>query len=78
MRSEDLLQQLDILAGDPRFSALSALDLQNLLTAIELCGLGFGSGSQLGEHLDRLLRDEWPNHSSSQGRAVPATPLNRS
>lgn len=66
MHSEDFLQQLDIMAEDPRFSHLSILDLQNILTAIELCDLGFGSGDQICESLNNVLRDEWP--AGSLGR----------
>ena len=69
MRSEDFLQQLDIMAKDPRFSRLSILDLQNILTAIELCDLGFGSGNQVCESLNHVLRDEWP--VGSPGRRTP-------
>ena len=48
-----LLAALDIMAKDPRFSRLSILDLQNILTAIELCDLGFGSGKQVCEGLNK-------------------------
>ena len=69
VRSEDFLRQLDIMAKDPRFSRLSILDLQNILTAIELCDLGFGSGNQVCEGLNQVLRDEWP--IGSPGRRTP-------
>jgi hypothetical protein len=58
MGSEDALRKLNILAAESRFSALSALDVQNILTAIELGGLGFGLGSKLTEHLNRLVNDK--------------------
>jgi hypothetical protein len=60
MYSEQLLRQLESLAADPRFRAMSTLDLQNILTAIELCGLGFSRGPKVAEDLDLLLADEWP------------------
>jgi hypothetical protein len=66
VRLEDFFRQLDIMAKDPRFSRLSVLDLQNILTAIELCDLGFGSGDQVCEDLNNVLRDEWP--AGSPGR----------
>ncbi len=66
VRSEDFLRQLDIMAKDPRFSHLSALDLQNILAAIELCDLGFGSGERVRESLNRVLCDEWPAGSHSR------------
>jgi len=53
VRSEDFLRQLEIMAKDPRFSHLSALDLQNILTAIELCDLGFGSAQRVCQGLVR-------------------------
>ena len=61
MGSEDFLQQLEIMAKDPRFSHLSALDLQDILTAIELCDLGFGSAQKVCQGLNEVLRDEWPD-----------------
>ena len=61
MGSEYFLRQLDILVKDPRFSRLSILDLQNILTAIELCDLGFGSGTKVSASLNEVLRDEWPD-----------------
>ncbi len=61
MYSEQLLQQLDYLAKDRRFPELSALDLENILTAIELCGVGFGCGPKVTEGLNQLLRDDWPS-----------------
>ena len=64
MRFEDFLRQLDTLAKDQRFSKLSALDLQNILTAIELCDVGFGSGARVSGRLDQILRDEWPTEGS--------------
>jgi hypothetical protein len=60
MYSEQLLRQLESLAADPRFRAMSTLDLQNILTAIELCGLGFSRGPKVAEDLNLLLADEWP------------------
>jgi hypothetical protein len=60
MRSEDLVRQLETLAKDGRFRAVSALDLENILAAIELCELGFGSGAKVTESLNQLLREEWP------------------
>ena len=60
MCSEQMLRQLENLATDPRFRAMSTLDLQNILTAIELCGLGFSRGPKVAEDLNRLLADEWP------------------
>ena len=66
VRSEDFLRELDSMAKDPRFSRLSVLDLQNILTAIELCGLGFGAGEQVCEDLNSVLHDEWP--AGSPGR----------
>ena len=67
VRSEDFLRQLDILAKDPRFSRLSVLDLQNILIAIELCDLGFGSAQKVCQGLNEALRDEWPDG----GRRTP-------
>jgi hypothetical protein len=61
MSSENFLGQLNTLATDGRFSVVSALDLRNILTAIELCELGFGSGAKVTEGLNQLLRDEWPS-----------------
>jgi hypothetical protein len=49
-----------ILAADSRFSKMSALDLQNILSAIELCSLGFSRDPKLAEDLNRILTDEWP------------------
>ena len=60
MCSEKVLRQLAIMVADSRFSAMSALDLQNIITAIELCGLGFSRGPKVAEDLNRLLTDEWP------------------
>ena len=60
MSSEQVLRQLNILAADSRSRAMSALDLQNILTAIELCSLGFSGGPKLAEGLNHLLTDGWP------------------
>jgi len=60
MCSEQMLRQLEGMARDPRFRAMSELDLQNILTAIELCGVGFSCGSKVAEDLNLLLTDEWP------------------
>ena len=60
MCSEQMLRQLEGMARDPRFRAMSELDLQNILTAIELCGVGFLRGPKVAEDLNYLLADEWP------------------
>ena len=60
MCSEQMLRQLEGMARDPRFRAMSMQDLQNILTAIDLCGLGFRRGSKVAEDLNLLLTDEWP------------------
>jgi hypothetical protein len=60
MCSEQMLRQLEGMAADPRFRAMSTLDLQNILTAIELCDLGFSRGPKVAEVLNFLLADEWP------------------
>jgi hypothetical protein len=41
MCSAQMLRQLENMAADPRFRAMSVLDQQNILAAIELCGIGF-------------------------------------
>jgi hypothetical protein len=56
MCSEQVVRQLHTLAADSRY----ALDLQNILAAVELCGLGFGRGLELTEDLNTLLSAEWP------------------
>ena len=56
----------DKLAEDSRFSAMSALDLQNILAAIELCSVGFSSGPRVAEALNRILTDEWPESRLKQ------------
>jgi len=66
MCSEQLLRQLESMARDPRFRAMSTLDLQNILTAIELCGLGFSRGSEVAEDLNLLLTNEWPAEPLTQ------------
>jgi hypothetical protein len=60
MCSEQMLRQLEGMARDPRFRAMSMQDLQNILTAIDLCGLGFSRGPKVVEDLNLLLADEWP------------------
>jgi hypothetical protein len=66
MCSEQLLRHLEDLVVDSRFRAMSALDLQNILTAIDLCGIGFNRGTKVAEDLNLLLADEWPaTHSES-------------
>jgi hypothetical protein len=66
MCSEQMLRQLESMAADPRFRAMSRLDLQNILTAIELCGLGFSRGLEVAQDLNLLLTDEWPVEPPTQ------------
>jgi len=65
MSSGQVLKRLDELAKDSRFSAMSALDLQNILSAIELCSLSFSRGPRVAEKLNRILKDEWPGGSKA-------------
>ena len=60
MSSGQVLRQLEGIARNPRFRAMSMQDFQNILTAIDLCGLGFRCGSKVAEDLNLLLTDEWP------------------
>jgi hypothetical protein len=55
-----MLRHLESLALDPRLGTMSRLDLQNILTAIELCGTGFNHGKMVAEDLKLLLAEEWP------------------
>ena len=60
MCSEQMLRHLETMAVDPRFRSMSTLDLQNILTAIDLCGIGFNRGQIVAEDVNLLLADEWP------------------
>ena len=60
MFPEQMLQQLETMTADPRFRAMTTRDLQNILTAIELCGLGFNHGSKVAEDLNFLIANDWP------------------
>jgi hypothetical protein len=60
MCSEQMLRHLESLALDPRLRTMTQLDLQNILTAIELCGIGFNHGKMVAQDLNLLLADEWP------------------
>ena len=69
MCSEQMLRQLEGMTRDPRFRAMSKLDLQNILTAIELCGLGFSRGVEVAEDLPMngrkdVLRTQSPKTNS--------------
>jgi hypothetical protein len=66
MSSGQVLRQLEGIARDPRFRAMSMQDFQNILTAIDLCGLGFRRGSKVAEDLNLLLTDEWPPRQGEQ------------
>lgn len=60
MSSGQVLRQLEGMARDRRFRAMSMQDLQDILTAIDLCGVGFLRGPKVAEDLNYLLADEWP------------------
>jgi hypothetical protein len=60
MCSEQMPRNLESLALDPRLRTVSRLDLQNILTAIDLCGIGFNHGKMVAEDLNLLLAEEWP------------------
>jgi hypothetical protein len=60
MDRENLMRQIIVFAADPLFCALSELDVQKMLTAVDLCGISFGAGSKLAEDLNYLLSDDWP------------------
>lgn len=66
MCSDKMLRQLEGMARGPRFRAMSVQDLQNILTAIDLCGVGFSRGLKVAEDLNLLLADEWPARQPKQ------------
>lgn len=66
MSSGQVLRQVESMVRDPRIRAMSMQDIQNILTAIDVCGLGFSRGAKVAEDLDLLLAAEWPPRRRTQ------------
>jgi hypothetical protein len=66
MSSGQVLRQVESMVRDPRIRAISMQDIQNILTAIDVCALGFNRGAKVAEDLDLLLAAEWPPRRPTQ------------